>query len=345
MTIKNNSTSTPAFTKRRIRSLLTGLVATGVLMAGSAQAASLKMATDSGAKGSPAGDTLERWAELIETNSNGDIDVNVFYQNELGSQNEVFDLHVAGDVDVMLNWPMTSYDKRIGVIYTPYMTLTWDEAIKAYSPGGWINNMLGGIYSDIGLKFFGPWPEGFNGVATKGKYATNIAEADGLKVRTMTVFPAPQTMQALGYQTAAIDWGEVYTSLQTGVVDGEAGNVIYWDYEYFRDLLDYYVRSKHFFMTGVLSMNQESFEELNEAQQKIVTDAANEVMMTQFKNAQKQDEHYVVEAEKAGMKYFELSDEQIKEFARAAREKVWPLMDQEIGSEIMDTIRANATKL
>lgn len=345
MTIKNNSTSTPAFNKRRIRSLLTGLVATGVLMAGSAQAASLKMATDSGAKGSPAGDTLERWAELIETNSNGDIDVNVFYQNELGSQNEVFDLHVAGDVDVMLNWPMTSYDKRIGVIYTPYMTLTWDEAIKAYSPGGWVNNMLGGIYSDIGLKFFGPWPEGFNGVATKGKYATNIAEADGLKVRTMTVFPAPQTMQALGYQTAAIDWGEVYTSLQTGVVDGEAGNVIYWDYEYFRDLLDYYVRSKHFFMTGVLSMNQESFDELNEAQQKVVADAANQVMMTQFKDAQKQDQHYVAEAEKAGMKYFELSDEQIKEFARAAREKVWPLMDQEIGSEIMDTIRANATKL
>jgi len=337
--------SKSVFSKTGFLSLMTSLVAAGALMAGSAQAVTLKMATDSGAKGSPAGNTLDRWAELIEKNSGGDIDVKVFYQNELGSQNEVFDLHVAGDVDVMLNWPMTSYDKRIGVIYTPYMTLSWDEALKAYSPGGWVNNMLGGIYSGIGLKFFGPWPEGFNGVATRGKYATNIAEAEGLKVRTMTVFPAPQTMQALGYQTAAIDWGEVYTSLQTGVVDGEAGNVIYWDYEYFRDLLDYYVRSKHFFMTGVLSMNQDSFDGLNEAQQKVVADAANEVMMAQFKAAKEQDQHYVAEAEKAGMKYFELSDEQIKEFARAAREKVWPLMDQEVGSEIMDTIRANATAL
>lgn len=337
--------SKSVFSKTGFLSLMTSLVTAGALMAGSAQAVTLKMATDSGAKGSPAGNTLDRWAELIEKNSGGDIDVKVFYQNELGSQNEVFDLHVAGDVDVMLNWPMTSYDKRIGVIYTPYMTLSWDEALKAYSPGGWVNNMLGGIYSDIGLKFFGPWPEGFNGVATRGKYATTIAEAEGLKVRTMTVFPAPQTMQALGYQTAAIDWGEVYTSLQTGVVDGEAGNVIYWDYEYFRDLLDYYVRSKHFFMTGVLSMNQDSFDGLNEAQQKVVADAANEVMMAQFKAAKEQDQHYVAEAEKGGMKYFELSDEQIKEFARAAREKVWPLMDQEIGSEIMDTIRANATAL
>ncbi len=332
-------------TKAKLRSFVTGLVTAGVLMAGSVQAATLKMATDSGAKGSPAGDTLERWADLIEKGSNGEIDVKVFYQNELGSQNEVFDLHVAGDVDVMLNWPMTSYDKRIGVIYTPYMTLSWEEAIKAYSPGGWVNNMLGGIYADLGLKFFGPWPEGFNGVATRGKYATNIAEADGLKVRTMTVFPAPQTMQALGYQTAAIDWGEVYTALQTGVVDGEAGNVIYWDYEYFRDQLDYYVRSKHFFMTGVLSMNADSFDELSEAHQAIVAEAAKQVMMQQFKAAKTADELYVKKAEEAGMKYFELSDEQIKVFARAAREKVWPLMDEEIGSEIMGTIRNNATKL
>ncbi|WP_286237918.1 TRAP transporter substrate-binding protein DctP [Neptuniibacter halophilus] len=331
--------------KLGMKSLLAGLVTACALMTAPLHAETLKMATDSGAKGSPAGDTLERWAELIEKNSGGDIDVKVFYQNELGSQNEVFDLHVAGDVDVMLNWPMTSYDKRIGVIYTPYMTLSWDEALKAYSPGGWVNNMLGDIYADIGLKFFGPWPEGFNGVATRGKYATNIAEAEGLKVRTMTVFPAPQTMQALGYQTAAIDWGEVYTALQTGVVDGEAGNVIYWDYEYFRDQLDYYVRSKHFFMTGVLSMNAESFESLSEAHQKVVADAAKEVMMQQFSAAKAQDEHYVKEAEKAGMKYFELSDEQIKEFARAAREKVWPLMDAEVGTEIMDTIRGNATQL
>lgn len=68
---------------------------------------------------------------------------------------------------MMLNWPMTSYDRRIGVIYTPYMTLSWDEAFDAYSPGGWVNELLGDIYADIGLKFFGPWPEGFNGVASR----------------------------------------------------------------------------------------------------------------------------------------------------------------------------------
>jgi|TARA_R100000789_G_scaffold31533_1_gene34963 TRAP-type C4-dicarboxylate transport system substrate-binding protein len=328
-----------------LKTLLAGAAASVLIMSTHAQALTLKLATDSGTKGSPAGDALKKWGELIEQKSDGEIKAKVFYQNELGGQQEVFDLHVAGDVDLMLNWPMTSYDKRIGVIYTPYMTLSWDEALKAYSPGGWVNNMLGGIYSDIGLKFFGPWPEGFNGVASKGKYALNIADANGLKVRTMTVFPAPQTMQALGYQTAAIDWGEVYTALQTGVVDGEAGNVIYWDYEYFRDSLDYYVQTKHFFMTGILSANQDTWENMSEEEQKTVSDAAIEIMNEQFKAAKQQDDYYIAKAQEAGMKYFEPNEEQIREFAKAAREKVWPQMDKEVGPEIMDTIRKNASPL
>lgn len=326
-----------------LKTLLASAVTAACLVSTSAQALTLKLATDSGTQGSPAGEALKKWGELIEEKSGGDIETRVYYQNELGGQQEVFDLHVAGDVDLMLNWPMTSYDKRIGVIYTPYMTLSWEEALEAYTPGGWVNNLLGGIWADIGLKFFGPWPEGFNGVGSRGKYALNIEDADGLKVRTMTVFPAPQTMQALGYQTAAIDWGEVYTALQTGVVDGEAGNVIYWDYEYFRDSLDYFVQTKHFFMTGILSMNMDTWDSMTEEQQKVVQDAAVEIMNEQFVNAREQDEYYIAKAQEAGMQYFVPSDEQMAEFVKAAREQVWPQMEEEIGSEIMDVIRANAT--
>lgn len=137
----------------------------------------------------------------------------------------------------------------------------------------------------------------------------------------------------------------MYTALQTGVVDGEAGNVIFWDYEYFRDSLDYYVQTKHFFMTGVLSMNMDTWDSMTEEQQKIVSDAATVIMNDQFKAAKEQDDFYIAKAQEAGMEYFEPSDEQIREFAKAAREQVWPQMEEEIGSEIMDVIRANATPL
>lgn len=41
--------------------------------------------------------------------------MDVFYQNELCGHQEVFDLLMAGDVDLMLNWPMTTYDSRVSL--------------------------------------------------------------------------------------------------------------------------------------------------------------------------------------------------------------------------------------
>jgi TRAP-type C4-dicarboxylate transport system substrate-binding protein len=323
-----------------------GALALGLaLVAGGADAQSvtLKMATDSGAKGSAVGDALDRWAALIEEGTNGDVKVDVFYQNELGGQQEVFDLFVANDVNVMLNWPMTSYDQRISVLYTPYMVKTWGEALEAYKPGGWINSMLDGIYADMGLKFFGAWPEGFNGVATKGGYALTTEDAANLKIRVPPVFPMAETIQAMGYQTATIDWGELFTAIQTGVVDGDGANVIYWDYEYFRDTLDYYTRTKQQFLTGILSINLETWGSLTPEQQEVVQSAAVTVMEEGFANAKSRDEGYVKQAVEAGMEYIEPTDEQLAPIAKTVREKVWPMLDESVGAEIMSVVRENAT--
>lgn len=302
----------------------------------------LKLATDSGAKGSPSGDAMDRWATLIEEGTGGEVQVDVFYQNELGSQAEVFDLFVAGDIDMMINWPITAYDERLGVLFTPYMVTSWEEAFEAYKPGGWVNDMLVGIYDDLGLKFFGPWPEGFNGVASANKYAMTEEEAADLKIRVPAMFPMAESVQALGYQTATIDWSEVFTAIQTGVVDGDGANIIYWDYEYFRDVLDYYNHTKMQFVTGVIAMNSQSWESLSEEHRAVVQEAAMTVMSEAFEQARERDQYYIDKAQEAGMEYVVPTDEQLAEMAKKVRAEVWPLMEERIGSEIMDTIRENA---
>ena len=321
--------------------LVAATMAAGLMAAPAFAETELKIATDSGDRDSPSGQAIASWAKAIEEGSNGEIKVKLFYQNELGGQLEVFDLFVAGEVDLMLSWPSTSYDKRIGILNTPYMVTSWDEAFEAYKPGGWVNGAVNQVFNDIGLKYFGAWPEGFNGVATRGSYATDIAGAQNIKVRTPPIFPFPQTLEAMGYQTAAIDWGEVYTSIQTGVVDGDAGNVIYWDYEYFRDVLDYYVRTKHTFVTGNLLANLESFEKLSPEHQKLIQDAAVVEMEKQFEEAQAEDQHYVDLAIQSGMKYIELTDEQIAPIAKKVRAEVWAQMDNDVCKELMYLIRAN----
>ncbi len=315
------------------------------LTAATVSAQTMRIATDSGAQGSPSGDAIEKWAALIKEGTQGALSPRVFYQNQLGGQEEVFDQHVAGDVQLMLNWPMTSYDKRIAVIYTPYMFTTWEQALAAYQPGGWLNETLDGVYKENGLKFFGAWPEGFNGVATKGKHAMRVEDAKNIKVRVPPISIMQQSVKAMGYQTAAIDWGEVFTSIQTGVVDGDAANVIYYDYEYFRDTLDYYVRSKQQFITGVLSMNLEAWDALTPEQQEVVQASAISIMQEQFAKAQVADDAIVEKWKALGKHYIELDKDQLAVLGTHVRAKVWPSMRSEVGDSIMAHIEKNASAL
>ena len=326
-----------------VSTLAVGLaMSTAILPAGQADATTLKLATDSGAKGSVPGDAIDAWAEKIRSRSNGEIEVEIFYQNELGGQQEVFDLLMAGDVDLMLNWPLTSYEPKISLLYTPYMFTEWDEALSAFAPGGWLNTAVNDIYASQSLTFLGAWPEGFNGVGTKGGSATTIAGAQKFKVRVPPVSPFNETVAALGYQTATIDWGELYPAIQTGVVDGDGTNVIFYDLSYFSDVLTDWTHTRHQFITAMLTANSDSFAELTEAQQEIVATAAREVMEAQFAQARATDEANIEAWKAKGLNYVVPSEAELAAMQAAVREKVWPVMDKLIGDELMTLVRANA---
>lgn len=323
------------------------LLATGFIFCTTANATELTFATDSGARGSPVGESLKRWANIVEEKTEGtsdEIEVEVFYEEELGGQSAVYDLHMAGEVDMMIVWPQTSYDARMGLRNVPYMFVNWDEAFEAYRQGGWLNELYNQIHNDLGLKFFGAYPEGFAGISTQGRYALTPEEAEGLTIRVPANFPNPQTVQAMGYSSQSIDWGEVYTAIQTGVVDGGGGNVIYWDYEYFRDVIDYYVRTRHTFVTGVLSANQATWKDLNADQKKIVAEAAETVSKEQFDSAYEEDQKYVRKAKEAGIEYIDPTREQMGKLAEPVREQVWPELERAFSPEMIEAIEKNATE-
>lgn len=303
----------------------------------------LKLASEAGDKGSPVANSMDLWAKLIEDNSGGRIKVQVFYQGQLGGQQELFDQLVKGNVDMMLTWPITSYDPRLGIMNTPYLVLDWNDALEAYKPGGWLVNLADPVFAGIGLKYFGPWPEGFVGVATKGKYATSIEAAKEIKVRSQPIFPFPQAMQALGYQAVPIDWDEVYTSIQTGVVDGDSGNIIYWDYVTFKDIVDHYVYTRHLFSTGALVMNRSSWDSLDDEAKKIVADAASVAIEKQFQGGKATDEDWRKKATDGGMTFVELTPAEFAAAVEAVRGKVWAEMEEKVGKYLMDELRSKAS--
>lgn len=292
---------------------------------------------------STVGRSVQMWADLIEEKSDGRMSAQVFHHGALGSVSEVFDHLLMGGVDMVITAPQTSYDKRVGVMSLPYLFLDWEEVKEAWERDGWMNDIAAPIFDDIGLKFFGLYPYGFTGVATRGDRAVSLNEAreKNLKVRSIPAFPVPQTVQAMGYHSVPLDWSEVYTSIQTGVVDGDAGNIIYWDYEFFGDLLDYFVHTKHFFSHVALLMNNDSWDALDEKDQEIVASAAYEVIEKQFTNAQAEDEYWIATAQENGMEYIAPSQEDLEEIAQHVRDVVWKQAEDEFGADLIQEILNN----
>lgn len=303
----------------------------------------LILTSEAGDHSSPIGTAMRLWESLIEEESGGRMQVEVFYQGELGGQQELFDQLIRGNVDMMITWPQTSYDTRLGANYIPYLVLGWDDAISSFAPGGWVQELMEPIYEEIGLKYIGPFPEGFGGVATQGRYATSFEEAQGLKVRSQPVFPLPQTINTMGFQAVPIDWAEVYTSLQTGVVDGDSSNVIYWDYEYFGDVLDYFVQTSHNFSSYTLLMSDKVWNDMDEADREIVMSAARTVVDKQFAEARAEDERWIAAAQEGGMEYIVPTAEEQLAWVERVRAEVWPLIEASLGKDIMDVVRKNAS--
>lgn len=295
---------------------------------------------------STVGRSVQMWADLIEERSNGRMTSQVFHQGALGNVSEVFDHILMGGVDMALTVPSTSYDSRVGVMSLPYLFLDWEEAQEAWERGGWMNDIVEPIFSDMGLKIFGLYPYGFTGVATRDDRAVNLSEAQekNLKVRAIPAFPVPQTVQAMGYHSVPLDWNEVYTSIQTGVVDGDAGNVIYWDYEFFGEILDYFVHTKHFFSHAALLINEETWNSFDEEDQKIVSSAAYEVIDKQFTDAREEDEYWIATAQEGGMEYIEPSKEALEEMAQHVRDIVWQQAEDEFGAELIQEILSHTQK-
>jgi TRAP-type transport system periplasmic protein len=325
--------------------LVPGFAVALVLIApiASAQSYKLVLTSEAGDSDSPIGRAMRQWEALIEDRSDGRMQVEVFYQGELGGQQELFDQLIRGNVDLMITWPQTSYERRLGVNYIPYLVLGWEEAYQAFAPDGWVQELMSPIYEEMGLKYLGPFPEGFGGIATLNRYATSYEEARGLKVRSQPVFPLPQTVNAMGFEAVPIDWAEVYTSLQTGVVDGDSSNVIYWDYEYFGDVLDYFVQSSHNFSSYTLLMSDKVWDEMDEADRALITSTAREIVDKQFDEAHAEDERWIAAAQEGGMEYIVPTTEEMAAWVERVRAEVWPLVEQDLGSEIMDVVRENAS--
>ena len=199
--------------------ILAALLAVGLLGLASAQTFTLRMGHGAQAT-HPSQFGCERVAELVAERSGGRLLIDVFPNRQLGEEREMVEGLQLGTVDIAVvsTGPLGGFVPQINVIDLPFLFRDAEHAFAVFD--GPIGTELLDAFSDVGIVGVAFWENGWRHLTTK-RVVQQPADLRGVKIRTMENVVHMDAFSALGAGPVPMVWGEVYTSLQQGVIDAQ----------------------------------------------------------------------------------------------------------------------------
>jgi tripartite ATP-independent transporter DctP family solute receptor len=168
-----------------------------------------------------------RMAEVAEKESGARLKVNLYPSSQLGGQREVLQNVQAGVVDGVLEATatLTNFVPQLGVIDLPYLAKDQATAFRLFDSPVFQDELVTPAAA-AGFRIVHVWEVTFRNVYTRARPINNVADMKGLKLR---VIPSPSYIalfRALGAAPTPMAFGEVYTALQQGVIDGAENDAV-----------------------------------------------------------------------------------------------------------------------
>lgn len=240
----------------------------------------------------------ERISELSE----GKLIVDIYPSEQLGSEQQLIELVQIGSVAItkVSAASMQSFADDYKVFGLPYIFRSKEH---------FFNVIDGQIGNDLLLSTENKWIRGLcyydsgsRSFYTKNKPITHPDDLAGLKIRVMPSATAVEMIRALGGSATPISWGELYTALQSGVVDGAENNPpsLYTSHHY--EVCKYYSLDEHTIIPDVVVISKKVWAKLSNQQKKWIQQAANESAIVERKLWAESELKSLEEVQKAGVK-------------------------------------------
>ncbi|ESY64468.1 TRAP transporter substrate-binding protein [Mesorhizobium sp. M0051] len=278
----------------------------GSLLVGIANADTVLRSSDTHPDGYPTVEAVKYMGDLIKQRTNGRYSVEVYHSAQLGEEKDTIEQTQAGVIDLnrVSMGPFNGVVPETAVPSLPYMFRSvdhmrhvmdgpiGDEILKAFEA----HDLVGLAFYDSGARSF------YN---TK-KDITSMADMKGMKFRVIQSDVFVDMVNALGANATPMAYGEVYSALQTGVIDGAENNWPSFESAKHYEVAKHYTMDQHQIVPEVLVMSKASWDKLTPEDQAIVRQAAKDsvVKMRELWDAQEKKSRDIVE--KAGVKVSEI---------------------------------------
>lgn len=215
----------------------------------------------------------KKFAELVSEASDGRITIDVFPSAQLGEEKAVIEQVQLGAIEFtrVSTGPLGEYNKEYGVFSLPYI-FDNDEHQWNFLLGKEGDRLLDSLEASKmkGLAYYSSGARSFYGRTP----LNSIEDIKGKKIRVIPNKVNIDIMDALGASATPMDYGEVYSSLQTGVIDAAENNYpSYFSSNHF-EVAPFYLLDKHQRVPEVLLISKVAWDKLSKEDQGIIKQAA-----------------------------------------------------------------------
>lgn len=286
------------------------------------------------------GKAAEKFAELLEEKTDGQMKVEIFPDSQLGSDREITEQMQSGTVQ--MNAPFTgvlpSFVKQFEIFDLPY--LFSDKEAAYHAMHGKLGDMLNERLEKQGLRGLGYWDGGFKHFTNSKHPIESPKDLSGLKMRASQSPLLISQFKALNAGGVSIDFAELYTALQTKTVDGQENPLSNVNSKKFYEVQDYLTLSAHGYMGYVLLISDEFYKKLPADLQKAVDEVADEVTKWQWDLATADEEEYMKILEESGIEITEFDEKDKEEFLELTDEVFDEFLKIEGAKELLEAVKA-----
>lgn len=277
---------------------------------------------------------LAGFANDVKKETEGRVTIQLYPSGQLGNEKDMVEGLTFGTVDGGLigGGSFQSIDPKFGIEALPYAWPTHEAAYKAFD--GKLGKYLFDLLGKKGIVGLAWWENGFRHITNNKKPVVKPEDLKGLKLRVTPDKMRLDTFKLLGAAPMAINFGELYSALQQGVVDGQENPYAIIYSNAFNEVQKYLSKSGHIWGSAVLCVNSDVWNKLSAKDKETVRKLAQKWCAAQRKETVKEENEFLDKLKAKGMK---VNDVDKAAFQKAVQ-PVWKSYESTFGKELMDMV-------
>jgi TRAP-type transport system periplasmic protein len=278
---------------------------------------------------------VEIFKAMVEKGTDGAVEVQAHHASSLGNEREALEGVKLGTIEMgtLSSGPVPGFFAPVMVFDIPYLFSSAPAAWHAFE-SDFGQKFANSFLEKNGVRILAITENGYRHFTNAKRPVQTPGDMKGLKIRTMENPAHMEMVKSMGADPTPIAFGELYMALQQKVVDGmECPIVLIHDMKFY-EVQKYLVLDGHLYNPLIVFINERFFQtKLNDAQRKVVAEAAKVLALTHNGFSQEANIQGIAKLKAQGMEIYQPTPAEIAQFRNVSQPPALSFIKQKAGAD------------